>query len=179
MRLPDIVLTKEELSALAQINFGWNNLDDLRSSLKPMAELASRLLGRKAVPEVRIAYFTDPDFNPGGRGKSRKDIFEKNGTSADDILRHPNFLKHLEYFLFGPNLPSAVIEKFKGEASGSGYLTGGDINDLTPYARSFVRTHRLHPRDAAEEFYKLAVECGAMPKFAEAMRASVRAVKVG
>jgi hypothetical protein len=179
MRLPDIVLTKDELSALSQINFGWSSHDDLRSSLEPMAELAARLLARKAVPEARIAYFTDPDFNPGGRGKSRKDIFQKNGTSGDEVLRHPNFLKHFEYFVFGPNLPSTVIEKFKSEASGSGYLTGGDINDLTPYARSFVRTHRLDPRDAAEEFYKLAVECGAMPVYAEAMRASVRAVKVG
>jgi hypothetical protein len=178
MRHPDIVLTEEELTFLSQINFNRKTHDELRSSLEPMALLAARLLERHAVPEVRIAYFTDPDFNPGGRGKSREDIFKGNGTSGDEILCHPNFLKHLEYFIFGPKLPSAVIDKFKSEASFSGHLTGGDINDLAPYARSCIRSYGLDPHDAAEEFYKLAVECGAMPAFAETMRSSVRAVKV-
>ncbi|WP_266170773.1 hypothetical protein [Dyella subtropica] len=179
MRHPDIVLKDDELALLSRINFNWGNLGGIRASLEPMYELTIRLLKRKAVPEARIAYFTNPDFNPGGRGKSREDIFRKNGTSGDEILRHPNFLRYLEYFIFGPKLPPAVIDKFRSESSFSGYLTGGDINDLTPYARSCVRLYGLDPQDAAEEFYKLATEHGAMPSFAETMRRSVRAVKIG
>lgn len=177
MRTPDIDLTNHELELFSSINFNWNGHDELRSSLEPMKLLAASLLERGAIPEIRIAYFTDPDFHPGGRGKSRKEVFERNGTSGDEILAHPNFLKHLEYFICGPDLPAAAIEKFKTEASASGYLTGGDINDLEPIARSYVRANGLDPHYAADEFFKLAVECGAMPAFAETIRRSVRAVR--
>lgn len=178
MRNPDIALTDEEQALFLSIKFDWTDHDDLRGSLEPMRLLAKSVLGRGAVPEVRIAFFTDPDFNPGGRGKSRKQVFEGNGTCGDEILGHPSFLKHLEYFICGPELPAVVIERFKSEATGSGYLTGGDINDLTPFARSCVRSNGLDPHRAAEEFFKLAVECGAMPSSAESVRSSVRAVKL-
>ncbi len=178
MRHPDISLTEQEFELLSQVNFTSNNHDDLRKSLEPMAQLATSLLKRGAIPEIRIAYFTDPNFNPSGRGKSKEDVFVRNGTSGDEILRHPHFLKHLEYFIFGPDLPPIAIEKFKNEMSSSGYLTGGDINDLTPFARSCVRSNGLDPHRAAEEFYKLAVECGAMPTCAESIRSSVRRIKV-
>jgi hypothetical protein len=59
----------------------------------------------------------------------------------------------------------------------SGYLTYGDINDLAPAARATVRSARLNPHEAAEEFYKLALECGAMPSGAESIRKSVLAVR--
>lgn len=178
MKNPDIGLTEEEQLLLAQITFNWANHDELRGSLEPMGALATSLLERRAVPSIRICYFNDAAFNPGGRGKSRQDVFEKNGTAGEEILYHPHFLKHLKYFIFGPDLPLSVIVRFKSEASCSGYLTGSDINDLTPYARSCVRKYGLAPHDAAEEFYKLSIECGAMPSFAETIRSSVRAVKV-
>ena len=178
MKEPDIDLTEEERLLLSQIAFNWVNHDELRGSLKPMEELATRLLERGAIPSIRICYFNDASFNPGGRGKSREEVFEKNGTAGKDILCHPHFLKYFKYFLFGPELPPTVIERFKNEASCSGHLTGGDINDLAPYARSCVREYRLAPHDAAEEFYKLAIECGAIPSSAEIIRSSVRAVKI-
>lgn len=160
-----------------EIRFDWQNHEELRNSLAPMEALASSILERGVVPEVRIAYFTDPDFNPGGQGKSRQDVFEKNGTSGDEILRHPHFLKHLEYFVCGPDLPAAAINKFKSE-SASRNLSDSDVNDLTPYARACVRQNHLTPHHAAEEFFKLAVECGATTGFAENLRKSVRAVKL-
>ncbi len=132
-----------------------------------MRLLAESLFERGAVPDVRIAYFTDPDFNPGGRGKSREEIFERNGASGDEILGHPHFLKYLGYFVCGPELPSAVIDASKKEASFSGYLTGGDINDLAPFARSCVRSNCLDPHTAADEFFSLqlsAVPCRHLQK---------------
>lgn len=177
MRTPDIYLTDEEQALFLSITFHCKNHDELRCSLEPMRLLALSLLERSAIPEIRIAYFTDPNFNPGGRGKSREEIFESNGTSGEEILRHPHFLKHLEYFLCGPNLPSVAIDTFKTEALSSGYLTGEDVNDLAPFARSCVRSNGLEPHVAADEFFKLAVECGAGPSYADMLRKSLRAIK--
>lgn len=177
MRVPDIPLTSEELALLSKIRFNSLNHQELRNSLAPMETLALSILKREVVPQIRIAYLTDPELNPGGRGKSRKDIFEKNGTSGDEILRHPHFLKYLEYFIFGPNLPVTAIERFKSK-SDFDELSGGDMSGLTSYARTCVRQNSLNPDRAAEEFYKLANECGAMPEFAKSLRKSVLAVKL-
>ncbi|MDP2818436.1 MAG: hypothetical protein Q8O29_09205 [Polaromonas sp.] len=144
----------------------------------PMVALSESLLKRRATPEVRPSYFTDPERNSGGRGKSRQQIFENNGTAGAEILAHPNFWRYLQYFIYGPNLPSSVVAKFKETASFSGYLTGGDVNDLTPQARAVVRSARLNPHEAADEFHKLVLECGATPSSAEIIRNSVRSVRV-
>jgi hypothetical protein len=178
VRAPDIELTKREVELLAQIKFRSTRHDELRASIMPMVALSESLLKRGAIPEVRLSYFTDPERNPGGRGKSRRQIFEKNGTSDAEILAHPNFMKYLEYFVYGPDLPVGVIAKFKDAASFSGYLTGGDVNDLVPEARAVVRSAGLNPHDAGDEFHKLALECGAMPSSAESIRKLVRAVQV-
>jgi hypothetical protein len=127
VRVPDIELTKQELYLLAQIRFRHTSHDELRASIEPMAGLTESLLERDAIPEVRVLYFTDPERNPGGRGKLRHEIFEKNGTSGTDVYAHPNFLKYLEYFIYGPHLPLNIVAKFKDAMSFSGYLTAGDI----------------------------------------------------
>lgn len=177
MREPDIALTPEEQALFSMIRFDWKNHEELRDSLVHMEALASSILKRCVVPKIRIAYFTDSEFNVGGRGKSRQDIFEKNGTSGNEILRHPHFLKHLEYFVCGPDLPTEAVSKFKSETS-DGHLSGSDVVDLTAYARSYVRQNNLEPYYAADEFFKLAVECGSMPGFAENLRKSIRSVKL-
>lgn len=175
--MPDIELTERELGLLAQIKFRHSTHRELHESLVPMAALTETLLERRGIPEVRLLYFTDPERNPGARGKSRQQVFEKNGTSGADIYAHGNFLKHLEYFIYGPNLPSTIVAKFKETMSFSGYLTAGDINDLVPGARAAVRSARLNAYDAAEEFHKLALECGAMPSSAESIRKSILAIR--
>lgn len=144
----------------------------------PMDELTELLLDRQAIPNVRLWYFTEPDRNPGTRGKSRQQIFEQNGTVGDEIQAHPSFIKILEYFVFGPKLPASVIKMFKEEAMLSGMLTYGDINDLAPKARAAVRSYNLIPHDAAEELHKLALECGASPDGAASLRKSVLAVRL-
>lgn len=175
MRPPDIELTNEETALLLQLKFEPSR-DDWPMLVGPMAELAESLLDRGAVPPVRMLYFTDSERNAGGRGKSREDIFVGNGTAGDEILRHPNFLKILEYFVYGPNLPRYAIVKFKDSMS-SGHLSGSDVNDLTPYARKITRDEGLEPHRAAEEFYKLVLECGGPIYGAESLRKSVLAVR--
>ncbi|MEH6435081.1 hypothetical protein [Massilia sp. DD77] len=152
--MPDIELTERESELLSEIAFRYTSHDELRASLTPMAALTASLLERGAIPEVRLLYFTDPERNPGGRGKSRQQIFERNGTSEAEISAHPHFLKYLKYFIYGPDLPLSIVAKFKETMSFSGYLTAGDINDLVPAARAAVRSARLSPHEAAEEFHK-------------------------
>jgi len=177
LRTPDIELTDHERELLSKIHFGHPSHSEIRASLEPMDELTDSLLDRQAVPDVRLLYFTDPDRNPGARGKSRQQIFEQNGTAGAEIQAHPSFLKILEYFVFGPRLPASVIKMFKEEAMLSGMLTYGDINDLAPKARAAVRSYSLAPHDAAEEFHKLALECGASPDSAASLRKSILSVR--
>lgn len=177
MRVPDIELTKREQELFEQIHFRSASHDDLRASIMPMVSLSESLIKRNGIPKVRLQYFIDPDRNPGGRGKSRQDIFEKNGTSGSEILAHPHFMKYLEHFVCGSDLPKSIIAEFKEVAQFSGYLTGGDISDLIPKARTAVRSKSLVAHEACEEFHKLALECGAMPSSADSIRTAVRAVK--
>jgi hypothetical protein len=177
MRGLDIILTEAELLLLNQITFRPVH-GEFNASVDAISDLTDSLLARGGIPGVRLDYFTKPECNPGGRGKSWEEIFIANGNEGDEIQRHPSFLKFLEYFLYGPDLPAYVIKKFKDEMAGSGYLTAGDVNDLTPYARKITRDERLEPHQAAEEFYKLVLECGGQPYAAESIRKSVLAVKV-
>jgi hypothetical protein len=178
MQQPDIDLTDRERDLFEKIKFRSTRHDDLRASIMPMVALVESLRKRGAIPELRVLYFTDPDRNPGGRGNSRQHIFEKNGTSGSEILAHPSFMKYLEYFVCGPDLPPETIAEFKELARCSGYLSGSDVVDLISSARALVRAARLDPSKAAEEFHKLVLECGAMPSAADSIRQAVRSMKV-
>jgi len=135
------------------------------------------LISRKAIPEVRTKYFTDPEFNVGGRGRSRADIFEKNGTCGEDIFRHTHFLKYLHYFLYGPDLPAEVAGAFRKKVFDIGFVTSSDIVPLGAFARQLTRTNRLDGGHAAEEFFKLALDCGLELYEARSIRDSVKTLR--
>lgn len=177
-RVPDIELNQGELLLLQKIYFGASNHEELRASLEPMAALSGLLLDRHAIPEVRLLYFTDPERNPGGRGKSRQAVFEGNGTMGDEILAHPHFLKYLEYFIFGPKLPEKTISSFKESARFGDHLSRSDMQDLLPSAKALVKAGRMDASSAAEEFHKLALECGALPGTAASLRDSLRKMRI-
>ncbi len=63
---------------------GRKDYEERLECLENMGQLAESLLERKAIPKIRLAYFADPGMNVGGRGKSRKQVFEKNGTAGKD-----------------------------------------------------------------------------------------------
>ncbi|WP_057091931.1 hypothetical protein KV708_08565 [Comamonas thiooxydans] len=177
-RKPDIELTEGELLLLKEIKFNARSHDELRALIGPMASLATSLLDREAIPEVRLLYFTEAERHPSGRGKSRQDVFEANGTVGDEILSHPHFLKYLEYFIFGPALPQQTIESFKDAAQFGEHLSRSDMSDLLPTAKQMVKSQRLDPNIAAEEFHKLALECGALPSTASSLRDSIRKIRI-
>lgn len=177
---PDIALTEAERELLNKITFDSSLYDDLQAAMEPMAALAASLLDRQAIPEVRLLYFTDPERNPTSRGKSWQQIFESNGTAGNELLSHPNFLKFLYYFIHGPKLPEPIIRRFAAAAANSnGRLSSHDIQELTPQAKAAIKSARIEPNSAAEEFHKLALEYGATASSAEALYRSVRSVRLG
>lgn len=175
-------LTAEEQALLGRINFHsaspeehepgyWNAVGDASLGLM------KSLIERNAIPEVRTRYFTDPDFNIGGRGCSRAGIFEKNGTHGEAIFRHAHFLKYLHYFLYGPDLPPQVTESFQRKIAEIGFVTSSDIVPLGAFARQLKRANRLNASDPAEEFFKLALDCGLELHEARLIRDSVKAAR--
>lgn len=175
-----IEMTPSENNLLKQIKLDASALtdtDDARRNGEVVRTLILSLIEREAIPERRWRYLLDPECNIGGRGSSRKDIFERNGTSGDDLFRHPHFLNYLRYLLYGAQLPVGVIEGFCQKVSDCGMVTSGDIGPLSEYAKRQARVRNLAPPDAAEEFYKLSLDCGLDHDCARAIRNAVKRLR--
>lgn len=173
-----LALTEEEEALLPRVTLDALAVpgpDAVRENGERAAELTAMLLERKAIPEHRVRYFTDPDYYIGGRGSSRKQLFERN-TSGPAMLRHPHFLDYLRYFIYGPNLPQGVMESFRDSVEACGYVTSGDIAPLAKEARTLTRNHGLDSYTAAEEFFKLALELDLSPSQARPIRDSVKKI---
>ncbi len=135
------------------------------------------LVNRKAIPETRWKFFSDPAFFIGGHGRSHLQVFEKSGARGSAIFRHGNFVKYLRYFVYGPNLPKSVIEAFQQKIAECGQLfTSGDSIMIRDFARQLARSNGLNHEDA-EEFYKLALESGLDANDALSVRNMVKQVR--
>lgn len=173
---PTFALNEEEASELARIDFdfgsGPDRLETLRRSCAAARLLAESLLRRNAIPEIRLRYFTDPVLNI-GVSRSRQGVFEQKGVTGAALLEHGHFLKHLRYFLFGPDLPAETI-------AGLAALVADDVelDELWSFARKETRRLQLDGRKASEEFFKLALECGLEDYEAQSVRDTVRAIRV-
>lgn len=150
--------------------------DDPIDDLEKMAQLAESLLGRKAIPEIRLAFFTDPGMNVAGCGKSRQEVFKRNGTSGRDILRHPHFMAYLWYFMNGPDLPKESIRGFCRIVEEDRGTSGMVLDQLKKFVRKEVRDKSLEPIHAADEFFKLAHEIK-MPSVADSVRSAAKSGK--
>lgn len=153
----------------------WDHAARL-ANLDRIGRLARSLIGRKAIPAVRLAYFTDPDLNAGGHGNSRRDVFERNGTAGDAILSHPHFAKYLLYFIHGPDLLPEVVAGFVKILDDDAGTSGEVLDQIRAYVRRQVRDRGMEPGHAAEEFFKLAHEVG-RDDLAESVRAAAKRVK--
>ncbi len=173
---PDAVtLTDAEQALYAKLaDLDANEHGARLAALQAAADLTRSLRDRNAIPQVRVLWFTDPAHNIGGRGKSRLQVFEGNGTRGAAILSHPHFVKHLRYFIEGPALPPAVIGAFGAGVADCGTITSGDTKPLCDLARKLARQHGARDH---EEFFKLALECGLDLGLAEAIRKAVQQIK--
>jgi hypothetical protein len=174
-----IALTPEESELLSGIQldpFAIPNPEALRQNGDRVGKLLDSLKARRGIPEHRISWYTDPDYNVGGRGASKYDRFT--AGHADNVPYHPNFLKVLRYFLYGPDLPEGIIAAFREEVESYGQpFTSGDITPLSKFARKLAKESRLAGPTNAEEFYKLALECGVSAMYAQLVRKNVLEVR--
>ena len=91
MRVSDISMNEEERKVFEQIEFSEEvvmSKDVAIQNGNLVLSLLKKLTDRDAIPSVRILYFTSPEYNVGGRGRSKKEVFEKNGTSNTCISCH-------------------------------------------------------------------------------------------
>lgn len=160
-RHTDIKLTEGQQKILDQINFDIDQIVENRSAQQNgelVCSLTKELVNENLIPRIRIEYFVNPQYNSGSRNKSRKEVFEKNGSSGDDMLKHLHFLQFFEYFVFGPNLPGSVISSFKEAVENCGPITSGDVLILKKFVKECARVTGLG-RESIGEFYRLAIEC--------------------
>jgi hypothetical protein len=122
-----------------------------------MEKLMESLESRDAIPKIRRKVF----FELAETGsKSTFDIFESNGTKGTDICRHGNFVKHLHYFINGPDLPTAVLDGFLEIINEDRGTSGMLMKELQKYVRKSVRDYGLVPSNAATNFWRLCQEVG-------------------
>ena len=153
-----IELSGEEQALLESISFEHSRTTgykEVRRNGEADCALALSLMERDAIPEPRKKYFLEQGHNPEGRGKSRMQIFEKNGTTGKDILRHPHFLPYLWYFLYGADLPPSVLAAFREEVAACGMVTSGDIGPLGECARRLTKAHSLDAGEGPRSFTSL------------------------
>ena len=180
LKQPDFELTASEKNLLAGITFNPGALREREADIRngnAVNMLMKSLIARKAIPSQRLKYFVDPDYHIGGRGKSRKQVFERNGCTGEDIFRHPHFLEFLWYFLYGPRLPEAVSEEFRDTVRNHREITSKNITWLAKSTRNIARVYGLEAHEAGDEFYKLALDCGLKHQYAEDIRTAVRKMR--
>ncbi len=176
-RTPDISLTDQEQAWLGQIDFSRRHDDATVRSLEPMAALYQSLVARGGIPAERIRYYTLADRYPGGQGRSREAWYEANGSPIDGAHLEASFLPRLEYYLYGPNLPADIVAAFRQAALSDGRLSSWEIERLKPGVMQVVRALPQEIALSAEEFLKLAFECGAQPTAATALWESLCKVR--
>jgi len=80
--------------------------------------------------------------------------------------------------LYGPDLPKPVLAAFQQKVIDCGEpFTSGDSITVGDFARHLTRSHHLEAGIAAEEFYKLALDCGLDSGGARSVRDAVKTVR--
>lgn len=121
--------------------------------------LYEKLREREAIPIERLKYFYTDEYNIGARGKSRYDVFERNNTRGKEIYVHPHFIKYLEYFINGPDLPQNLKREIDYIFSTTTYH-----DDALEEVFSHLKSRKLIPKDLSErerfseEIFKAANE---------------------
>ncbi|WP_247232188.1 hypothetical protein [Telluribacter sp. SYSU D00476] len=159
-----ITLTHEEELLLDDLNNFTppNNNEEYKKAAQASKQMMKSLLLRKAIPDHRVKFFTDPEYNVGAVGAIKKSIqqgFERNGKKGEAIFEDPNFFKYLDYFINGPKLPYEVKVKSKEIVDSNTYK-----NDAAEELFDFLKTSSISPklvldkRTTADEVFKLALD---------------------
>jgi hypothetical protein len=151
--------------------------EETRKNGERAAALVNGLIKREAIPEERLRYFADPEYNPGRSKESRFTYFRNNAGSIEEVFQHPHFLPYLHYFIYGADLPTELKQEFLKKAEDSWIKSG----ELAKFAQQLVRKYNLerHPMNyrLKEAFYRLALDCGCTEGTARSVREAVMKVK--
>lgn len=151
-------------------------VDHYRETANAAVGLLNSLLERKAISEIRLKYFTDKDYVETGK-KSHEQIFIDNNCRGNNIIRSSSFWPYLDYFIIGPKLPDYVVNSFCERVRPENFPEFEETSEFIDLARKLTRSAQLDPRNACEEFYKLAIECGIHPEMARMIRSKIRQIK--
>ncbi len=168
----DVTLTNVEISLFDSIDFdpAQSALDDGRRAENDEVAriLTYSLLSRDCVPVHRLGLFDT---------ENRGDAAMAEGDAPDDaaridaLVRHPEFLGYLRYFICGPELPPELVKAFRREMK----TAAGDQRRLT--AKVIEMARRLEtPSASAGDFHRLALECRLAPAAARDLAAAVAAL---
>ena len=175
-----IILTENEQRLFNDIELeptGLKGREQATRNGEAVLQLFSLLTTRNAIPRHRLQYFSNPGFNPRGRGKSIQQGFENNRCHGDDILRDPDFLKYFSFMINGAKLPREIISRLKEEIEDIGHVSSSDIVPLTKLARKLARQYLVKPKSFCDEFYKLALDLGFDPGTAMSFRTAVQSIR--
>ncbi|MCG8457956.1 MAG: hypothetical protein MI919_16890 [Holophagales bacterium] len=148
-----VALTDEERALAEKLDWRGHPRETYEESSNAAKDLAVSLFERDAIPEIRLEYFRNPEYNTGRTKLSRKEVFERNGISGEAILGHSHFLKHLRCFIYGPDLPQATLDGFRHLVVRCEPITSGDWDEFWEFARKERRQRNLERLHAAEELY--------------------------
>lgn len=158
-----IELTSEEenLFETAQRLNSYNEFHINSRAIHAAHGMMLLLFKRDGIPDNLINFFIEPKYQIGGLKKSRKAIFESNGTSGNDIFKHPHFIKCLIFFVNSANICKELYE-FSIDAMKRNHFQGearDEIIDMikTKYSKY---SNKEQGRKFGEEVFKLAVDVG-------------------
>ena len=161
-----IELTAEEEALAKQIDFRETlpRHEDGRAvylaNRAPIMALIKLLVARQAIPERRLALWTDPELKPGRTKGSYSQMFARNGSEGEEAYTHPHFIPFLRYFLYGADMPEAAMAEFEDQVGNPECFSGSDIIGLTKKTRELVRKYNLRDHRYPGEFQKLALDNG-------------------
>lgn len=173
-----IALTDEETSLVSAIDlrtnlpFGVDGHAIYLANSRPILALLKSLNTRDAIPNHRLAYWTDPALRSGRSKGSHQDIFSRNGSDGAEAYTHPHFIPFLRYFLFGADLPQPAIDEFEKQVGNPSWFSGSDIIALTKKTREIVRKYAL--TGDSIEFQKLALDNGLNASHANSVRSAAK-----
>lgn len=141
--------------------------------LDQMGILVESLVGRGAISKVRLLQITDDRYGI-KQNLSIWGMYKRNRRKKREMIRDPNFAKHVRFLVLGPDLPSGLCSEFLAHVDECGPLTGGDDWAIKQCARSLVRRHQIQT-ERTDEFFRLALEHERIePELARGVRTHAR-----
>jgi hypothetical protein len=114
---------------------------------------------RNAIPEIRMVIFTDPDYAEHKKNSPKK-YFENKGLYGSNMLRHPDFLQYLKYFISGPDLPKKFIARFCESLEKESELGFKISQGFLKTLQISIRRFNLSIHQCSTEVFRLALEIG-------------------